>query len=940
MEILDVLKKSTSAIRDWVNENKVQKISGKGLSTNDYTDADKNKLDSINDIPNDLVVLDGKLYLAQDGVIMDNSAVTLPSGGGGSGSSAVITLTNLLDSNSLTVATNQSADLKFSFASSETTEDGTVYIYVNDVLKASDIIISGENSIDVSPYITEGTNNVKITATDIYSNSKSLSYSIEMVSLKLSSQFDATVPYDSAIDYTYIPVLNATKTLHIILDRTEIGTAEVTTSGRQETYTIPKQVHGSHTLEVYFTAKINDEIVSSNHLYYDLICVTDGATMPIIACAYNSTKIMQFETVNIPYIVYSPTSLTSNITLAANKTTVAELNVDRTKQTWAFRADEYGELILTISCGAVTKTLNLDVSKSDIDVSATTSNLELYLSSYGRSNNEANPAVWNYNDIVCSFENYNWVSDGWLTDDDGMVVHRVNGDARLTIPLKMFESDFRSSGKTIEFEFRTSNVRDYDAEIINCYSGNIGFRMTAQMAVLKSEQSEISTQYKEDEHIRVAFVVEKRTADRLLLIYLNGIMCGAAQYPTDDDFSQAQPVEISIGSNDCTIDLYNVRVYNNDLTQYQILDNWIADTQDVALRAERYARNNIFDAYGDIVIDKLPRNLPYLILKCNTLPQTKNDKLSADGKFVDPVNPDKSFEFTDAQLSIQGTSSAGYARKNYKLKLKNGLMQNGVVKNSYKMRDDSIAASTFCFKADVASSEGCNNVELVKQYNDISPYKTPAQLENPAYRQGIDGFPMVIFHDDGEKITFIGKYNFNFDKSSGHWGFEDGDESWEVKNNTSDRVIWKSDDFEGNDWKNDFEAMYPDENYEDTRRLKNFASWVVTTDRNAATNADFETPIDIDGISYSADTAEYRLSKFRHELADYCEVDSAVFYYLFSLLYLSIDTRAKNTFPSWQGDSKLYWIAYDWDSTVGCDRIDVAICSDVYDKNPLKRRKP
>lgn len=921
MNIIDALRTTTEKIKVWTDENKVSKIEGKGLSTNDYTDAEKNKLDSIDCIPNDLIVLDDKLYLAQDGVIIDDSAVTLPSGGGGGSASDVITLTNNLQSTTITSVVGGDVLLQFNYMSSEDeTGYGTAYIYVGDVLKMTTKISPGDNTINIGSYVEEGINVIKLTCMDQYSNYRNLSYTVEMLTLSLSSVFDATVPYDSDIDYTFIPIVNAVKVVHFILDNKEIGTMEVSTSGRQETYTIPKQPHGSHTLEVYFTVDVNETEVQSNHLYYDLICITSGETTPIISCSYNNDKVTQFETITIPYIVYSPTSLTSDITLSANGNIISELTVDRTKQNWSFRADEYGELTLIIACGVVTKTLNFNISKSEINVEATTNNLELYLSSYGRSNNEVNPAVWNYNDISCTFENYNWVSDGWLTDEEGISVHRVGGDARLTIPLKMFESDLRTSGKTLEFEFRTHNIRDYDAEIISCYSDNIGFKMTAQMAMLKSEQSEISTQYKEDEHIRVAFVIEKRTTNRLLLIYLNGIMCGAAQYPTDDDFSQANPVEISIGSNDCSIDLYNIRIYNNDLTRYQILDNWIADTQDVVLRAERYSRNNIFDAYGDIVIENLPKNLPYMILTGDTLPQYKGNKLNVDGKFVNLIDTDKSFEFTDAQIDVQGTSSAGYARKNYKLKLKNGLIQNGVAKNSYQMRDSSIAASTFCFKADVASSEGCNNVELVKQYNDVTPYRTPAQQENSAYRQGIDGFPMVIFHDDGENVKFVGKYNFNFDKSSGHWGFEDGDESWEVKNNTSDRVIWKSADFNGDDWQNDFESMFP-EDYTDITKLKAFAEWVVSTDRDAATNEAFEEAKIINDITYEADTAEYRLAKFKYEIENYCEVDSAIFFYLFSLLYLSIDTRAKNTFPSWQGGSKLYWIAYDWDSTVGCDNV-------------------
>ena len=43
---------------------------------------------------------------------------------------------------------------------------------------------------------------------------------------------------------------------------------------------------------------------------------------------------------------------------------------------------------------------------------------------------------------------------------------------------------------------------------------------------------------------------------------------------------------------------------------------------------------------------------------------------------------------------------------------------------------------------------------------------------------------------------FLGKYNANVDKSAEDcFGFSGEDESWEIKNNTGDRVLWKSDDY-------------------------------------------------------------------------------------------------------------------------------------------------
>ena len=54
-------------------------------------------------------------------------------------------------------------------------------------------------------------------------------------------------------------------------------------------------------------------------------------------------------------------------------------------------------------------------------------------------------------------------------------------------------------------------------------------------------------------------------------------------------------------------------------------------------------------------------------------------------------------------------------------------------------------------------------------------------------------------------------------------------------------------------------------------------------------------------MEHNTDSATYRLAKFRNELSNYCEVNSALFYYLFTELFLMVDSRAKNAFPSFIG---------------------------------------
>ena len=211
----------------------------------------------------------------------------------------------------------------------------------------------------------------------------------------------------------------------------------------------------------------------------------------------------------------------------ANGTLVSTQTVDRTQHAFAYRADDVGTLTLRITAGSASKTITTTVAETDIDAEAETNALVLYLSSVGRSNNEANPGTWRdtSNNVSATLTGFNFASDGWVLDQEGITTLRVAGDARVTIPYQPFATDFRTSGKTIELEFATRDVMNYDAVIMSCMSGGRGFSLTTQKATLKSEQSEVSTQYKEDEHVRISFVVEKRSETYpLFYIYINGII--------------------------------------------------------------------------------------------------------------------------------------------------------------------------------------------------------------------------------------------------------------------------------------------------------------------------------------------------------------------------------------------------------------------------------
>ena len=447
-------------------------------------------------------------------------------------------------------------------------------------------------------------------------------------------------------------------------------------------------------------------------------------------------EIEQYDTLLIPFIVYSPASSNSEITLSANGQVVSTQTVDRTKQAWSYRANDAGALTLTITCGSISKTFNVNVTESPIVVEPETQDLELYLTSQNRSNSDTNKEEWKFNDITASFSGFNWKNNGWVKDDNGYSCLRVSGGASVTLPLHLFASDFRATGKTIEFEFMVHDVYNYDTPVISCWSGDRGIQITSQTALLKSEQSSIDTRFKDEERIRLAFVVEKRADNRLVGIYVNGIKSGSMQYPDADNFMQSVPVDIIIGCSDATIDIYNIRSYNNNLNRYQLLDNYIADMDDVEKKRDLYLRNQIYDDYGSVSFQKVNKMIDCLVFE-GDLPQYKGDKKTNKVYLFSSANSSSDW-IADVKNNVQGTSSQYYPRKNHKFEFLDGITypETGIKEDSYQVTDDVLPAAVFCVKTDFAESSGTHNTgvanmidTMLKEMNIL----TDAQKQSKGY---------------------------------------------------------------------------------------------------------------------------------------------------------------------------------------------------------------
>ena len=281
--------------------------------------------------------------------------------------------------------------------------------------------------------------------------------------------------------------------------------------------------------------------------------------------------------------------------------------------------------------------------------------LEFQLRAAGKSNSDNDREVWTSGDVNTTFEYMNWESTGWVNDENGDTALRLSGDAKATINFMPFKSDARQTGRTIEMEFAIRDVNNRDAIAISCLSGGIGFTVTADTAKLTSEQSEISCKYTDEKKVLVSFVIEPRSDYRLVSVYLNGVLSGVKRYVENDNLQQTTPVNITIGSPYCSVDLYSIRSYDAALTKEEIRDNYIASIQDIGEQLAVFEDNNIYDDFGNLSFSKLQPKIPSMII-IGDLPTYKGDKKKVTIIYYDPQNPSLCFE-AEATIDVQGTSS-------------------------------------------------------------------------------------------------------------------------------------------------------------------------------------------------------------------------------------------------------------------------------------------
>ena len=897
-------------------------------------------------------------------------------GGGTTPSTMTIKISMLNDSNTFYISEQQDAVLKFSYLSldsGESTGRCTCNIYRNSVLKDTFAIDNGvETTINAKKYLGVGANEITVECSDIYNNKKSIVYYINVISLEITSTFnDAKVIEDDLFTFTYNQTGRVEKTVYFKLG-TGVNSKTVSTtlpadSDKQQQQVLEALPHGAYPLEVYMTAQVGEDLIESNHLHYELMFKDENNKTPIIASSFNNLEVVQGELISIPFIVYDPEAASCSIVLRTSYYQNGELKhqdinrtVDYTKQTWNIRNVPVGSVTFSIIYNKLgieyKKSHVVKVNENDIKVNAYTSGLEVFLSAEGRSNTELDPASWVSGDISTTFSNFNWGTNGWLEDDNGDTCLRLNGDARIEINFLPFKNDFKTTGKTFEFEFAIRNVNNRNAVVIDCFDkeGNqVGIQATADKMFFNSNNETVFCNYTENQRIRVGFTVQEIAKERFLCVYLDGVLSGIKHYDIGDSFAQSNAQTLKIGSSDCGVDIYAIRTYNLCLEDKQMTNNYIADIPNIVDKMDAYQDNDLYDDNGKLSYKKVKKKLPTVTF-IGKMPTYKGDKKKNSVRmiFEHPTKPELNFDEILAQIDVQGTSSSGYVRKNWKTKHN----------NPHIHMEGELPAKVFCLKVDYAEATGTHNTQnanLVETFYDelIPPMNVPEGIDLNGrnlntlsdiskVRTTITGFPICIFHldtDDSELIrsltianlesgeydvVFSSKGNFNYDKDAEDVFAFNSDydtECWEfLKNEDPQSFLTPWPDNPLDYWEARYHPRLGDlEDLQDAKndaaaralgdemlsRFKKMYEWVHSTARGTYNGkpqasglplTDSEgnqiTYTDKLGNKFTIDNDAYRLAKFRNEFENYFDMHYSAIYYVYTFFAIMADQRAKNMF--------------------------------------------
>lgn len=747
--------------------------------------------------------------------------LTIAGSGGGGGTSdpdslAGMGVSRLRADNGNTVLYQSSCPISFAvkvtddLGDTQTGTVGTYDVYINNVKKLSGIVtgcvtdttfkdfgnldlnsISKDqlNTVDIGSYLPLESNiTVKISVTSTSGYTSTRSVNISVTNMKLEWDYDErTVNHwtqaQQSLDLSWNITGNLEKTTHIIINDDYENEIIITEVGTEFNKTIDfveyNLYHGAHKIEMYATATLGGYSVSTEHIIKNIIIAKWDSNSAIISFGLFEKDLTQYNTIQIPIIIYDPknTAGDAQVRLIENgeiKDTWKNI-VNQDINYWSYTPTISGTVVLSVQCNGISESQTINITKLDIDINEKKNYVFKFKASEFSSN--TNVQQWNSNGIYATFsDKFDWRNGGLKTENDDNKTPRqflcIKAGSTMTINYNAFGIDARQ-GKCLKLIFKATKCKDYDAQVLKCHDGFNGLVMRAQNAIFNYAGKTLSIPYCEDEYIEFELDIAKDTGEnsfkkRYIRPWLDGVPAGVSLYDTNDNFTTSGNTLITIGSDDCDVYLYMIKLYEASLTDDQHLDNFIADAPNATEMVARFTRNDILNEdNGEISYTKLAEKNPDCrvhLYEMKRMTMNKKDPITNCKYAQYKGSKNAILTAEDVIVKVQGTSSAAYGLAAFNLdsEFTQGFtdalapVDNNHI-DAWSMSSTAIPVNYFCTKVNVASAEGTNNAINQEWYNKFQPYQTVVRGrkkgEYNTARDCMEFTPGIIFIKDNNPQT-------------------------------------------------------------------------------------------------------------------------------------------------------------------------------------------
>lgn len=741
---------------------------------------------------------------------------------------------------------------------------------------------------------------------------------------------------------------------------------------RTKTLSLANLSAGAHSVQYRAFTEIDGQRFYSPTLYREVMVVSSQLTDTLVAVALRQPSgtpivsptdtlemsgLVQYQEAKITYAAYSPTGRPVEVSVKLGGEVVSRSNVaNGSQREVVFTPTVSGAQSLVITAGGTARTISAPVEATPTALHEITNALLLGVDAKGRTNSDADRGSWDYGELTAVFSGLQWnARSGW--DGEGALC--VPSDASVSWGIAPLAEDVTRSGMTLEMDIEATDVADDDAVLLDLLSEEgKGIKITASQALVTSDinnsAATASVRYKAGEAVRLSLVIRRQSGEtyaRTASVYVDGIHSACFGYGNSPRPFQCGKTLAFSPQSGAGVKIRSVRLYGTALSDDDVLNNYelYRPTPSEMLVAVR--RNNLLaEGSDDLDTNALLGHTPVMIVTgdVSQVEATTNKKftMTVDVEYTDVEDPTRSFTMENATLGGQGTSSMLYPRKNFRLYTKKSDAtvvkdwQGNVVEDKLlSFHSNAIPVGTWCLKADYAESSSTHNTGIARLWNAAMrdaavyvggsptyPLRTKAQeaARKAGYpydvRTAVDGFPIVMFYrlTKDSPLIFLGKYNFNNDKSTENvFGFRDIPgfdnskvECWECLDNAHPLALMSSytDADWAAGWSGAFEGRYPDGNT-DTTALRKLVKHVAT-----------------------------QLQPTYEGLSAVFDLPKLLAYYIYAMRFGAVDQLVKNSMLTTEDGVHWYFINYDNDTVLGLDNDGIVAFSPDIDRQSVDPR--